>query len=100
MCHVPQVLDKLAHYDKGTWNSLITSYVKQGELRLALSFYQKTQKDDSFNAFSSTFVALLKACVKLKDLEQGLCIHAEVVRKGLFECDVFVGSSLVDMYAK
>ncbi|CAM6018609.1 unnamed protein product [Sphagnum balticum] len=32
-------------------------------------------------------------------LEDGRCVHQEVIQSGL-ELDVFVGSSLVDMYAK
>ncbi len=32
-------------------------------------------------------------------LEEGRCVHQEVIQSGL-ELDVFVGSSLVDMYAK
>ena len=46
------------------------------------------------------FVALLKDCGKKKDLHRGLIVHAEVLKKGLLDKNVFVGSALVSMYAK
>jgi pentatricopeptide repeat protein len=32
-------------------------------------------------------------------IEEGRCVHQQIIQSGL-ESDVFVGSSLVDMYAK
>jgi pentatricopeptide repeat protein len=32
-------------------------------------------------------------------LEEGTCVHQQIIQSGL-ELDVFVGNSLVDMYAK
>jgi pentatricopeptide repeat protein len=32
-------------------------------------------------------------------IEEGRCVHQQIIQSGL-ECDLFVGSSLVDMYAK
>lgn len=49
---------------------------------------------------SVSLVALLKACTKQKDLHKGSLIHASIVRKGSVQMDVFVGSALVNMYAK
>ncbi|KAI5072917.1 hypothetical protein GOP47_0013023 [Adiantum capillus-veneris] len=46
------------------------------------------------------FAAQLKACTKLKDVEKGLKLHAQVSHMGLLKKDVFVCASLVDMYAK
>jgi hypothetical protein len=46
-----------------------------------------------------TFVGVLNACASILVLEEGRYIHQEVIESGL-ELDVFVGSSLVDMYAK
>jgi hypothetical protein len=37
--------------------------------------------------------------VVLGTLEEGRCVHHQMIQSGL-ELDVFVGSSLVDMYAK
>ena len=47
-----------------------------------------------------TFVALLKACAKNKDLCKGMIIHADIIRKGLHEKSPCVSSGLIRMYAK
>ncbi|KAH7365539.1 hypothetical protein KP509_18G033700 [Ceratopteris richardii] len=47
-----------------------------------------------------TIVALLKSCTDQKDLQRGCELHADAVDKGLLEGNVFLGSALVNMYAK
>ncbi|CAN5970524.1 unnamed protein product [Sphagnum jensenii] len=46
-----------------------------------------------------TFVPVLNACAGLRALEEGRRAHELIMQTGC-EADVFVGSSLVDMYAK
>jgi pentatricopeptide repeat protein len=46
-----------------------------------------------------TFVQVIKACAELGALEDGRFVHKQLIQNG-FESDVFVGCSLVDMYAK
>jgi pentatricopeptide repeat protein len=45
------------------------------------------------------FVPLLNACASLGALEEGRRAHEQIIQSGC-EADVFVGCSLVDMYAK
>jgi pentatricopeptide repeat protein len=56
-------------------------------------------KQEGVDPNSVTFVELLNACASVLALEEGGCVHHEIIQSGL-ELDVFVGSSLVDMYAK
>eukprot|EP00250_Pteridium_aquilinum_P005543 c15617_g2_i1 orf=3-845(-) len=95
-----KVFDKLVYRNERSWNSLISGYGKGGEPQIALTLYQKWQEDNTVCPKMSTLVALIKACTKLKDLEKGSRLHAEIVRTGLLESDLFVGSSLVYMYTK
>jgi pentatricopeptide repeat protein len=46
-----------------------------------------------------TFVQVIKACSGLGTLGGGRLVHEQLIQSGC-ESDVFVGSSLVDMYAK
>jgi pentatricopeptide repeat protein len=46
-----------------------------------------------------TFIQVIKACAPLRTFEDGRLVHKQLVQTGC-ECDVFVGSRLVDMYAK
>ena len=46
-----------------------------------------------------TYTSVLRACDGLEALEQGKQIHGSI-NKSQFELDIFVGSSLIDLYAK
>jgi pentatricopeptide repeat protein len=48
---------------------------------------------------SVTFVGVLKAYANVPVIEEGRCVHQQIIQSGS-ESNVFVGSSLVDMYAK
>eukprot|EP00250_Pteridium_aquilinum_P000096 c10113_g2_i1 orf=303-1217(+) len=100
MFYAQQVFDKLIHRDEHSWNTLITNYVKHGELRRALALYLQMQDNGSLHPRRSSFVALLKACAALKDLEKGCMLHADIARNRSLDNDVFIASILIDMYAK
>jgi pentatricopeptide repeat protein len=46
-----------------------------------------------------TFVGILNACASVAVLEEGAHAHQHIIQSG-WESDVFVGSSLIDIYAK
>jgi pentatricopeptide repeat protein len=48
---------------------------------------------------SVAFVGVLNACASVGALEEGRRAHEQINQSGC-DLDVFVGSSLVDMYAK
>ncbi|KAJ0968861.1 hypothetical protein J5N97_021738 [Dioscorea zingiberensis] len=48
---------------------------------------------------STTYTSILSACTSIPDVEWGRHLHARIIRTQL-SIDVFVGSALVDMYAK
>jgi pentatricopeptide repeat protein len=48
---------------------------------------------------SVTFVGVLNACASVFALEEGRRVHEQIIESGQGS-DVFVGSTLVDMYAK
>jgi pentatricopeptide repeat protein len=80
------------------WNQKLTKYVKDGQLEKAMQLFQQMQGVGvSPNKF--TFVQVIKACAGLGTLEDGRLVHKQLIQTGS-ESDVFVGSSLVDMYAK
>jgi pentatricopeptide repeat protein len=60
-------------------------------------FQEMQQKRMSLHTF--TFVPVLNACASLQALDEGLRAHQHIIQCG-WEADVFVGSCLVDMYAK
>jgi hypothetical protein len=46
-----------------------------------------------------TFVGVLNACTSVVALEEGRLAHEQIIESG-WDSDLFLGSSLVDMYAK
>ncbi len=44
-------------------------------------------------------MGVLNACANVVALEEGICVHEQILRNGL-ELDVYTRSSLVDMYVK
>lgn len=64
----------------------------------ALELFQQMQQD-SIKPTKSTFLAVLKACSSMADIEQGKEIHSHATECG-FDLDLSVSSTLIDMYGK
>eukprot|EP01018_Ginkgo_biloba_P019393 Gb_22805 [translate_table: standard] len=93
-----QAFDKLPEQEEVSWNALITGYVQNGYGEKTLKLFCQMQRVGlKTNHF--TFGSVLKACGSLAAQEQGKQVHSCVIKAG-FEFDVFVGSAIVDMYAK
>jgi pentatricopeptide repeat protein len=56
--------------------------------------YQKPHED------ATAYIALLKSCLKARDLEKCRRLHAEIASNGLLQANPCVGSTLVHVYAK
>jgi pentatricopeptide repeat protein len=77
---------------------MIFGHVKCGEGHKALELFQKMQQE-GVQPDTVTYVGMLNACASIMALEEGRRAHEQIIQSGC-ESDVFVGSSLVDMYAK
>lgn len=95
-----QLLDKFGVWDAYLWNAIVAGYAKIGDVWSAFGLYEAAKEDDTFNATSYTFVALLKACIEMEDVETGRKLHCDIANMGLLEHDVFVGSTLITMYTR
>lgn len=81
-----------------SWTALISKHTRSGQGRQALRIYEE-MRDSGVQPTTYTYVAALKACSILQDLESVRHIHAHVVQSGM-ESDAFVGAKLVDVYVK
>lgn len=94
------IFDMLVCRSEHAWTSLIAGYVQIGKPEHALAMYEEMRNDSSVHPSAHTFVALLTACTKLGNLERGQELHSKIDELGLSQGDVFIGSTLIDMYAK
>ncbi|XP_059285449.1 pentatricopeptide repeat-containing protein At1g74600, chloroplastic [Lycium ferocissimum] len=80
------------------WNAIISGAVKNREYWVALDIFSRMWggfwKPNEF-----TIPSVLNACVSLLELRFGKMVHGAAIKCGL-ETDVFVGTSIVDLYAK
>ncbi|KAK2653671.1 hypothetical protein Ddye_013527 [Dipteronia dyeriana] len=85
-----------------SWNSIITGFVQGGRAKEALEFFQQMQSssdDDVVKPDKITIASVLSACAYLGAMDHGNWAHGYLKRSGI-ECDVVIGTALVDMYGK
>ncbi|CAK7346834.1 unnamed protein product [Dovyalis caffra] len=80
------------------WNLMISGHAKGGYGAEATEFFQNMKKA-GIKSTRSTLGSVLSAIASLAALDFGLLVHAEAIKQGLHS-NVYVGSSLVSMYAK
>ncbi len=93
-----RVFNEMPSHDVVIWNSMILGHVKCGQGQKALELFQQMNKE-GVQPDSVTFVGVLNACASIVALEEGRCAHQQIIESG-WDSNVFVGNSLVDMYAK
>ncbi|XP_078434213.1 pentatricopeptide repeat-containing protein At1g31430-like [Wolffia australiana] len=86
--------------DLVSWNSVISGYVQNKLYSHALHLFDEmTEPRNSISPDSISYVGALVACARIKAPKLGQRIHAYALAGG-FNIDFFLGSSLIDMYAK
>ncbi|ONK68912.1 uncharacterized protein A4U43_C05F17330 [Asparagus officinalis] len=84
--------------DLVTWNTIIAGFSRSAMPERALEFFfEMLSQGVSLN--ENTLASVLVACIALNSLVCGELIHAKAVKHNL-STSVYVGSSLVDFYAK
>lgn len=81
-----------------SWNVMIAGYVEHGNFEEALKFFGEMHRSGT-KRNRYTYASVLSACTGLAALQVGEQVHVDVLRTG-FESNAFVGTALVDMYAK
>ncbi|XP_020586082.1 pentatricopeptide repeat-containing protein At5g66520-like [Phalaenopsis equestris] len=81
-----------------TFNSMITGYIQCSRLKEALSLFADLLTSGLLPD-RYTIVGLLSVCAGLGALNKGKILHA-YIEVNLTESDIFIGTALLDMYAK
>lgn len=96
--HAQQLFDEIPNWDLVSATAVIGSFSRLNRHRDALSLFSRLSSlGISPNQF--TFGTILRSAVSLRDLNLAKQIHALAIVTSL-NSNVFVGSSLVDTYAK
>ncbi|KFK33747.1 hypothetical protein AALP_AA5G054800 [Arabis alpina] len=94
-----KVFDEIPHPDVVKWDVLINGYVRCGlgfeGLEVFKEMLVRGIEPDKFSVTTA-----LTACAQVGALAQGKWIHEVLKKKKWIESDVYVGTTLVDMYAK
>lgn len=98
MASASQVFVEMPRRGVDSWNALINAYSREGCPKQVLGLYQR-MVTEGIMPDSSTFTVTIKACMALNDLEKGEEVWRKAVECG-YEADVFVGSSILNLYAK
>lgn len=81
-----------------SWNAIISGFSQQKQNEDAQRFFSQMLetgvKPDSF-----TYAAVLDTCANLATIGLGMQIHAQIIKQELLS-DVYISSTLVDMYSK
>lgn len=81
-----------------SYTAMIAGLAQQGQAKEALSLFEIMQLE-GVEPDRLTFVGVLQACASLAAMDKGGQVHIDIIDRGL-EMDLFVASTLVDMYAK
>lgn len=93
-----KVFTSMPEPDQCSWNLMVSGFAQLEIFDRSLEYLVKMHEEDfMMNEFS--YGSALSACAGLRDLVMGMQIHASLA-KSRFISDVYMGSALVDMYAK
>lgn len=93
-----QVFEPIPRKDIVTWGAMMDGYAEHDEGNLALVLFERMQ-ECGIEPNKPIFLSSLKGCGSAQALSGGRMLHSMIV-KNMLECDMLIGSSLVDMYAK
>ncbi|KAK9991281.1 hypothetical protein SO802_026266 [Lithocarpus litseifolius] len=94
-----RVFSNMLFRDSAVWNSMISGFGRAGFYVDALNCF-RSMLSEGVNMDSMTIPSILNACGREGDLMKGKEIHGQVVKSLIFDGDVAIGNSLIDMYAK
>ncbi|KAL5216618.1 hypothetical protein ABZP36_008019 [Zizania latifolia] len=92
-----KVFDEMLNRDVVSWNTLILGCAENGRHQDALCMVKEMWRE-GFKPDSFTMSSVLPILAEHADITKGMVVHGFAIKNGL-DADVFVGSSLIDMYA-
>ncbi|XP_077231964.1 tetratricopeptide repeat (TPR)-like superfamily protein [Tasmannia lanceolata] len=94
------LFDQMSRLDTVVWTAMIVGYCRQSRFEEAVKVFKEMERAGK-KKNNYTFSIILRACGKMSNNngEVGRQVHAKAIKVGVEE-DLFVQSSLVNMYGK
>ncbi|KAJ1264649.1 hypothetical protein BS78_08G016200 [Paspalum vaginatum] len=93
-----RVFDGIRDKDVVAWNAIITGYAQNGMSNEAIALFH-SMREAGMRPDKITLVGVLSSCAAVGALELGAELDRYALHRGLYS-NVYVGTALVDMYAK
>ncbi|GJX44351.1 pentatricopeptide repeat-containing protein [Tanacetum coccineum] len=93
-----KVFSQMGVTDQCSWNSMVSGFGKYDRFKESVEFFVRMH-GEGFVLNQYSYGSVLKSCAGLRDVRIGVQVHGSVV-KSPYEGDVYMGSALIDMYAK
>ncbi|KAJ4960884.1 hypothetical protein NE237_020794 [Protea cynaroides] len=90
--------DRIENQTMVSWNAIISGYSLQKQSEDAHKFFSR-MLDMGLQPDNFTYATVLDTCANLATIGLGKQIHAQIIKQDL-HTDVFISSTLVDMYSK
>ncbi|GAY47298.1 hypothetical protein CUMW_103490 [Citrus unshiu] len=97
MDYALSIFHKINEPDSSAYNIMIRAFTLKQSPQEAVMLY-KTMLENSLEPDRFTFACTLKACSRIRALEEGEQIHAQILKSG-FGCRQLVTNTLIHLYA-
>ncbi|KAJ4850315.1 hypothetical protein Tsubulata_005830, partial [Turnera subulata] len=92
------VFSTIKDKDVVAWGSMVSAFCHNKQYKEAFDVFREMEAH-GVKPDSDIMASVVSACTRLDDAKLGCSIHGFVIKSGLWS-DVFVASSLIDMYSK
>lgn len=92
------LFDQMPGKDIISWTTMVSCYSQHQKFREALAVFNEMMSK-GIHPDEVTLATIISACAHLGALDLGKEIHLYILQNG-FDLDVYIGSALIDMYAK
>lgn len=93
------MFESIEEKDLISWNSIISGFSQNGFSYETLELFH-LMRLNSFSPDAVTIVSVLSSCASLGCLHMGSSLHACSVKEGFELSNVYIGTSLINFYAK
>ncbi|KAL5997013.1 hypothetical protein ACLOJK_007939 [Asimina triloba] len=93
-----KIFDVMTDRDLVSWNALLSGFHNGSSCIQGLKIFAHLLAE-GFKPNKYTFISVLRSCASISAADYGCQVHAHIIKNDLKD-DSFVGTALVDMYAK